>query len=134
MGNLHVLAPDFSHKLHVVISRHTQRTAEVHAIHHEADDLWNLWPAIHEVANKNHLPTFWMMPRTSALSSFVAELGQQLHQFIKTSVNIANDVERSMLLLQIIPQRLPLNHGGFDFFQRFQHMHMAETLALQPAQ
>ena len=49
-------------------------------------------------------------------------------------MNVADDVERPVLLLQIIPQRLPLDHSGFNFLQRFQNMHMTETLALQPTQ
>src|ERR1039458_3648618 len=64
----------------------------------------------------------------------MSELAKQLHQFIKAPMHIADDVERPVFLFQIIPQRLTLNNSGLDVLQRFQHMDMPETLALQPTQ
>ena len=49
-------------------------------------------------------------------------------------MNVADDVERPVFLLQIIPQRLALNDSGFDFLQRLEHMDVAKSFAFQSAQ
>ena len=47
-------------------------------------------------------------------------------------MHIADDVERAVLLLAIVPQRLPLNHRCLDFFH-VQHVNVPESFFLQTA-
>src|SRR4051794_2301581 len=46
-------------------------------------------------------------------------------------MNVTDDVERTVFLPFVIPQRHPLNHGRFDLFGAFNHEHMAESLPSQ---
>ena len=49
-------------------------------------------------------------------------------------MNVADDIERTMLLLQVVPQWLAFNNSRIHFFDRFEHMNVAKSFALQSAQ
>src|SRR6266567_2929045 len=49
-------------------------------------------------------------------------------------MHVANNIERSVLVLQVVPQRLPLDDRAFDFLERFEHENMAKALPLKTAQ
>ena len=75
-----------------------------------------------------------MMPCACALAGFVTQLRQQLDQLIEAPMHIADEVERAVLVLQVVPERLPDEFNRLDFRQRPEHMNMAKSFALQPAQ
>ena len=64
----------------------------------------------------------------------VSELLEQLHQFIKAPMNVANDVEGTVLLLLVVPQRLSFKDRSIHLFRRVEHKHMAKALKLQAPQ
>src|SRR5436305_12718359 len=107
MRDLDVLPPDLPHKLHVVIAGNAKRSACFHRLHHQANNLWYFWPAIHEVADKDCL-SLVVSPGTTR-SFGISELGQEFHEFIEASVDIADDVEWAVFMTEVVPERLPLN-------------------------
>ena len=130
VGDLDIPAAQLAHQLHVVVARHAQR-GPPSTIHHELEHLGNLRAAIHQVTQEDELATLgWRLGRAADPLSSAAWLPtgftcvaqliqlQQLHEFIVAPVNIADDVKRPVLVLEIIPQRLPLDADGFHFFQR----------------
>jgi hypothetical protein len=64
----------------------------------------------------------------------VTELGKEFDKFIKTTVDISDDVEGTMFVLQVVPERLPLNLSGINFFQSTEHVNSAKALTLQMSQ
>jgi hypothetical protein len=65
------------------------------------------------------------------LVQFVAKLAKQRHQLVVTAVDVADDVKRAMLRLPVIPERLPLDRNGLDFFRAGKRKNMAKAFALQ---
>jgi len=57
-------------------------------------------PAVHEVADKDRLPSCRAGPR-GTLVPLVAELLKQLFEFVAATVNVADDIERSRLALRL---------------------------------
>jgi hypothetical protein len=47
----------------------------------------------------------------------VSELSEQHPQLIETTVDIADDIEWPMLVLAIVPERLPLDDDGINLFR-----------------
>ena len=68
--------------------------------------------------------------RRSARSRAAASSCSQL---VATAVNVADDVERPVFVLAIVPQRLPLDDGRVDFLLRLEHVHVPEAFAPQAA-
>jgi hypothetical protein len=49
-------------------------------------------------------------------------------------VDVADDVERAVLCLPVVPGRRPLDRGGLNLLRRGEHVHLPEALLAQPAQ
>ena len=63
-----------------------------------------LGPAINKITDKNCLATIGRSDRKSRLRlDRVAKLLKQRIQFIETAVDVANNVERPVFLLQVVP-------------------------------
>jgi hypothetical protein len=60
----------------------------------------------------------------------IAELGKQGCEFLITSMDIPDDVEGTMLVLQVVPERLPGNLDRGNFLRRGQHEDVTEALSL----
>src|SRR5207244_1526890 len=60
----------------------------------------------------------------------VTEIDEKLAQLFDTTVNVANDVERTVLLFAVVPKRLTLDDGGLDGLH-VEHVDGAETFLLQ---
>ena len=56
---------------------------------------------------------------------------EEIEELIEASMDIPDDVEGSVLVLQVIPERLPLDLGRLYFFRRMQHVNMAKSFTLQ---
>ena len=54
-------------------------------------------------------------------------------EFIKTPVNVADDVERPMLMLQIVPERLSFDDYIINFFRRREFEDVPKAFSLQVA-
>ena len=64
----------------------------------------------------------------------IAKVLQERVQLVTAAVHIANDVERSVLVLAVAPDRLALHHRGLDLCRRGQDKDMAKTFTLEMAQ
>jgi len=60
---------------------------------------------------------------------FPSEVFQQRTQLFGAAVNIANDVERPILLLLVVPERYP---SHFNIISSLQNVNMAESLPFKP--
>src|SRR5215216_752686 len=89
-------------------------------VHHVVDQLvcvHDAWSTVDEVAEENGLSALGMAidPRIGRrdldgpFSPGVAQLRQQLLQFIATAMHVADDVKGTMVLLTMAPQRLALD-------------------------
>lgn len=65
------------------------------------------------------------------LNNLISELSQQLSEFVDTAVNIADDIERPVLILPVVPEWLPFNGGGLNIFGSVQYMNVPEALAFK---
>src|SRR5262249_28013471 len=64
----------------------------------------------------------------------VSELLEQCLQFVVTTVDVADDVERPVLALPVVPQRLPLKDGRIDFVLRLEHVNVPKSFTSQSPQ
>ena len=111
MRHLYVLASELLQQLHIVIAGNAQRGTGLDHAGHKPKDRHDVRAAIDQIAEKYGLtPGGGCDPNIGAvLLDGVAEGRQQFPQFIEAAVNIANDVERAMLMAPIRPHRLPLD-------------------------
>ena len=61
----------------------------------------------------------------------ISELSEQLHEFIEAPMNIADDVERPVLVAEVRPERLPLDLHRLHLLRRVEHIDVAKTFALK---
>ena len=54
-------------------------------------------------------------------------------KFVKTPMNVTDDVERPMLMLQIVPERLALDGHVLNLFRRREFEDVPKAFALQVA-
>ena len=62
--------------------------------------------------------------------NLIAQLLQQLFQFVAASVNVADDVKRAAVAFAIVPQRLSLDFHRVDFFWGTQDVNVAKSFAI----
>jgi len=104
-------------KLNVMVSRHAERVSGSHHFLHHAHHLRNLRPTIYQIANKTPLSAGRRLIKTARVF-FITQLSQELNQLIEASMYVSDDVERAMLVLQVVPQRLAHNLRAIHFFRR----------------
>ena len=80
---------------------------------HETNHVGNFWPTINQVADEHELASFGMLyvisqssVAVASLTDKISKLGQQIFELIKASMNVTDDVERAVLLFEVIPKRL----------------------------
>jgi hypothetical protein len=130
--NLHVLTPDRSHELQIMISWYTQRAPGIDHLLYQSHRVGNPWTAVHQVPKEDRLSPIRRLINAGRIP-LVAELSQQLHELFATAVNISNDVERPMLALQVVPKRLTGDVGRSDLFRGRQFENVTKTLTLEAA-
>src|SRR5947207_4603513 len=133
MGDLNILAPDLAHELHIVIARHAHRSSSGDRFHNQSHNPWTLWAAIHQIAEKYELSSIRVSPSATGLLG-IAKRFKQHDQFVVTAMNVANDVEGTVLLLLVVPQRLSFKGRSIHLFRRVEHKHVAKSLTLQSPQ
>jgi len=105
-----------------------------------AHDIQNPWSPIHQIADEDGLATCrvgkdgpaakgWFL---HAYASDVSEPQQQFFQFVAATMHIADNVERAVVVRAVVPERNPLNHGGFTFLDAFEHENVPEAFTLEP--
>src|SRR5580765_3699663 len=130
--DLDFFTPDCAHELDVMIAGNTESFAGFYHFLYQPDDLRNLRAAIHEIAHKDGPSSFRMV--VNAIRIFcIGQLLEQLYKLVIAAVNIADDVERPVLMFQVVPERLARDLNSVNFFRRGEVKHMAETFTLQAA-
>ncbi len=135
MSDLDVAAAQFAHQFRIVIARHGERGSRFRHAHDQLQNFRHLWPTIDEVAEKHCFAALRMMRvnRAVSRSDRVAELRQKRMQLVVAAMNVANDVEWSMIVFAIVPERLALNHYLVDFGGRREFMNVTKAFAFQIA-
>src|SRR5579863_10219463 len=99
MCDLHILAAQFLQQLHVMVSGHTECRPRFNHTHDEFQNFRNLRPTINQVAEEDRLSAFRrydsMLPAVPVYR--IAEGRHEFPQFIEATMNVTNDVERSMI-------------------------------------
>lgn len=72
-------------------------------------------------------------PITAVIAPFnpIAELGQKSLEFIGAAVNVADDVEGTVVIALVCPKGLTRDYGGFDSLDAGKLPDLTETLALK---
>ena len=119
MRDLNVFAAELSQQLHVMIARDTDPCTELNHVTDQAERVEDSRAAINKVSDKDGLTTGRMLiddiaPPWSWISNGlpdIPELSEQLFQFIGTAMDITNDIEGTMFIPAIIPERNPFDGG-----------------------
>ncbi len=115
----------------VVAGYHERRTVRTHA-HHQPQDARRAGAPVDEVSHEQGPATGGMARRGTVGRHLVPKLTQQGHQLVATTVDIADDVEGTMIVALVVPQSAALDLGGLDVVRRVQNEHPAEAFALEP--
>jgi hypothetical protein len=73
-------------------------------------------------------------PRDSLLGEHVAELGKEALELIAAAVDVADDVERSVLVGTVVPQAGSADRRLVDPLRRVEHVDLPEPLLAHPSQ
>ncbi len=137
-----VPAAELPHQLHVVVAGHAVRRAVGHHPHDEADDIRCLRSAIHEIAEEDGLAACGVVrvPVRPTVSGRrrrrlddVAELLKERAKLVEAAMDVADHVERTVVLTAIVPERLPFDRDGVDLVLRLQNEDVTEALVPEAA-
>src|SRR5262249_39606379 len=108
VGQLHVAAFQFPDKFDVVITGDTERDAVTEHRHHQAPNVGSLPAAIHQVSDEDSFAAIGRRDSRTLRATFdlIAKLFEQRGEFVIATVDIADDVERTVLLLAVVPEWL----------------------------
>src|SRR5690242_17306543 len=123
MRQLHVAPFQLPHQLHVVIARNTKGCAFINHAHYEPQHFRNPRSAVYKITNedspsarrRNCPGTF------SLILESIAELSKQSGELLIAAVHIPDDVERTVLMLQVVPKRLAGDLDSGNFLRRGQN-------------
>ena len=125
-------------QLVLVITRHRERVPGARHAHRQAQDPDAVRSSIDEVPDEHDAPAFGVprihRPPLCVPHDLVAELAEQLEEFLKASVHVTDDVEGSVFVAQIVGQALADHLRRLDLLDPAQGVHDPETLALQTPQ
>src|SRR5262249_55113146 len=93
----------------------------------------NAWSAVDQVADEDRLSILWMTPDAAAVLC-ITQLAEELLDLGGASVNVADDIERPMVELAVVPQRLSLDRNLGDLGFRLEHMQVTKSFPLKTAQ
>ena len=142
MRDLHVLATELPHELHVVVAGHAEGIPGRDHVANHAEGVQNARPTIHEIAKKDGLSPFGMSKGSVApdgiiavkLKWLVAQLAEQGLQLVAAAVHVADDVERPVVVPLVVPKRGPLDDRRLDFLGRIEDENVWEPFSLQSSQ
>src|ERR1700730_3023067 len=106
-----------------MISRHAEGAPCGDGVHHESDNARRIGTPIDQVADKYYLPPIWVADGITAAihRDRIAQLTQQFQRLIETTVNVADNVERSAFGPFVVPERLPDNCKPAEFLRRLEY-------------
>ncbi len=132
MGQPHVLSSQLPQQLGLVVAWHAERTPSRHHRHDHVEHAGRIGPAIDEVPHE-HGAAGRVSERAVGIA-VVAELREQRDELSAAAVDVADDVERTVLVALVVPHALPLDHHGLDLLWRREHGDVAKAFALQLAE
>src|SRR5436309_12071610 len=104
---------------------------------HEAQYAGRVRAAVDQIADEDG-PSGRMYgvnrPTGGVADDRVPEVGEELFQLGATAVDVADDVERSGLVGEVIEKLGACDRDGIDLVHAGEHVHGAEALALEAAQ
>jgi len=137
---LNVLAAQLAHDLHIVIARHATRHTIAYGAHDRSPHSRRLRAKVHEVAEEQpsplrllsgrHNSPVTLGPTGDSLNS-IPERFQHFDQLINAAVNVADDVERAVLVLLVVPQRRPLDGQHVNIILGFKDPDVSVPLTLE---
>ena len=89
-----------------MISGHTDALFILHHFHHEPQNVGRFRTAVNQIANKNGFPICRILNIKRAVrtvQNFVAKLFKQFAEFVETSVHVADNIKRPVLIFTIVP-------------------------------
>jgi hypothetical protein len=134
VSDLDIAAAEFAHEFDVVIAGHAECGAAGDGVHDETEDVGGFRTAVDEIAEEEELASGGDPDSGGGGIDLVAEIPEESDEFIVAAVDIADDVERSVVVAPVVPEWLAFDDSGFDFFRRLEDMDGAEALALEPAE
>ena len=126
VGDLHVLAPQLAEQLHVVVAGDAEGRAVEDHVAGDPHRVEDPGAAVHQVAEEDGLAALGVgVDRPAARRraaggdrhGLVAEGPQQGLKLVAAAVDIADEVERPVLLPPVVPERHPLDRGGVDLLR-----------------
>src|SRR5580658_4079749 len=116
MLDLDLLAPQPAHELHIVVPRDAERRTRSHHIANNADSIENMSSTIDQIAQEDRAPSRGVPPalvtprgvRIRQSEPLPPCLFEQHPQFVGTAMQVAEDIERTRLVLLVVPQRARL--------------------------
>src|SRR5882724_6477552 len=117
MLDLYLLAAQPAHELHIVVPRDAERRTRSHHIANNADGIENMRSTIDQIAEEDRAPSRRVPPalvtprgvRIRQSEPLPPCLFEQHPQFIGTAMQVAEDIERTRLVLLVVPQRRALD-------------------------
>lgn len=141
MGDLHVFSTQLLEELAVVIARYTERVPRLHHVPDDAQCINDSRATIHQIPDENGASSFGMAvrdmpPRIVTIDDrlSIAKCFQQLFQFIAAAVDVADDIERAMLIPPVIPQGDAFDRCRVDLFNAVHDKNVPESFPLQSLQ
>ncbi len=141
MFDLNVLTRKGSHQLVVMISGDTDGVSRCNQIHREAEDCRCLGTSVDEISEKDELPWNSILKRrldiacslgfTRDRSDSPVELLEEFDKFVVTAMHIADDIERPMFMLEVIPEPLSYQRRVGTFLRCSQGEDMSKPFAEQ---
>ena len=118
-----------------MVARHAQGGAVADHVHHQAQHPRGVWAAVDQVTDENGAAAFRRahLRRFAGAADGVAQLFQQGHGLVAAAVDVADDVEGTVLLAPVIPKALALDNGAGHVVHRLEYGDVPETFALQAA-
>src|SRR4029077_18514646 len=130
---LHIASLQFPHQLHVMIAGNAERGTVFYHFHDQVQYFWNLGSAVNQDTNENRLASIWRS-HTLCRRSFVdlvTEPNEQSGQLFVATVHVPDDVERPMLVFQVIPKGLSHDRDRGGLLGTRQHEDMTEAFAFK---
>src|SRR5678815_73630 len=108
MGDAHIFAVELAHQLDIVVTRHAKRGFTLDHAHDKLQDFRSPWSTIDEIAQEYSLSCFRVARRNVPVLTgyMITKFCQEALQFVEASMDVSNYVEWTMLIFQIVPERL----------------------------
>lgn len=139
--DLEVAAAELLQQLHVVVARDAEGRPRADHVVHDPERVQHPRTPVDDVPQEDHLAALGMRVGCPAgegqrvritAGRLVTEPGEQRFEFVRAAVDVADEVERAVLVAPVVPERHPLDHGGLDLLGAREDEHVPEPFPLQP--